>query len=203
MGRAGNLALGLAVLLGTAWTGCSKSTGSPEAKATTARGVALMDLEGREYHPFEDSQARAIVFLFVRTDCPVSNRYAPEVRSMFHDYREQGVDFWLVYPDPDATVEAIDKHLEEYRHPLPALRDPRHTLVDLTGVTITPEVAVFVPGSELVYRGRIDDRYVDFGKTRARATRHDLRQALDAVLSGEPIAHPRTQAVGCFIADLR
>lgn len=203
MGRAGNLALGLAVILGTAWTGCAESLGSPEAEATKTSGVALMDLEGREYDPFESSQAHAIVFLFIRTDCPVSNRYAPEVRSLFHDYREQGVDFWLVYPDPGATVEAIENHLEEYRYPLPALRDPRLTLVDLTGVTITPEVAVLVPGLELVYRGRIDDRYVDFGNTRARATQHDLRQALDAVLSGEPVANPRTKAVGCFIADLR
>ena len=62
---------------------------------------------------------------------------------------------------------------------------------------------MLVPGLELVYRGRIDDRYVDFGNTRARATQHDLRQALDAVLSGEPVANPRTKAVGCFIADLR
>jgi hypothetical protein len=201
--RARELALGLAVLLGTAWTGCADSPGTPGAQAPTTSGVALIDLDGQPLDPFEESSARAIVFLFIRTDCPVSNRYAPEVRSLYDRYHEKGVDFWLIYPDPDSTAEAIESHLAEYRYPLPALRDPRHALVDLSGVTITPEAAVFVPGWKMAYRGRIDDRYVDFGKTRARASRRDLQQALDAVLEGEAISRPRTKAVGCFIADLR
>jgi len=168
-----------------------------------ATPVKLLDLSGQGVDPFAASDAKAIVFLFTRTDCPVSNRYAPEVLRLYEEFKDRGVEFRMVYPNPDVTIEAIESHLEEYGYSISALRDPEHLLVDLTEATITPEAAVFVPGWEMVYRGRIDNRYVDFGKTRARATQHDLQEALEAALAGKPVPNPRTEAVGCFIADLR
>jgi hypothetical protein len=81
-----------------------------------------------------------------------------------------------------------------------ALRDPDHALVKAAGATITPEAAVFA-GGHVVYRGRIDDRYVDLGLERPAATKRDLADALTAVMSGKPVHPPTTQAVGCFIAD--
>jgi len=71
---------------------------------------------------------------------------------------------------------------------------------------VTPEAAVFVPGgprARLVYRGRIDDRYVAFGRVRAAPTTHDLEDAVAATLAGRPVPHDVTPAVGCFIPDLR
>jgi hypothetical protein len=68
---------------------------------------------------------------------------------------------------------------------------------------VTPEAAVYTPDHRLVYRGRIDDWYVDFGKPRAAPTTHDLEDALEAVLGGRPVADARTTAVGCFIGDLK
>ena len=82
-----------------------------------------------------------------------------------------------------------------------AVRDPDLALVKFTGATITPEAAVVV-GGKVVYRGRIDDRYVDLGVERPSPTTHDLVDALTAVLAGKPVARATTQAVGCFIADL-
>jgi hypothetical protein len=73
--------------------------------------------------------------------------------------------------------------------------------VKFSGATITPE-AVVVANGKVVYRGRIDDRYVEIGVERAAPTTHDLADALTATLAGTPIARPITQAVGCFIADL-
>ncbi|MCZ7644490.1 MAG: hypothetical protein M5U26_04270 [Planctomycetota bacterium] len=40
-------------------------------------------------------------------------------------------------------------------------------------------------------------------KQRKEATRHDLREALDAVLAGKPVAEARTKAIGCFIPKPR
>ena len=164
--------------------------------------AAVLDLAGRAVDPLAAPDARAVVLLFTRTDCPISNRYAPEVRRLYERFHERGVRFWLVYPDPDSTVEDIERHLAEYAYPLPALRDPRHELVRRAGATITPEAAVFGGAGEPLYLGRIDDRYVDFGRARPEATRHDLEQALEAVLEGRPVPEPRTEAIGCFIADL-
>ena len=66
-----------------------------------------------------------------------------------------------------------------------ALRDPAHALVKFTEATITPEAAVVADG-RVVYRGRIDDRYVDLGVERPSPTQRDLADALTAVLAGKP-----------------
>src|SRR5207249_9516148 len=55
--------------------------------------------------PFELASAKVFVFIFVSTDCPISNRYAPEIRRVEGKFAPAGVRFWLVYPDPDRSEE--------------------------------------------------------------------------------------------------
>jgi len=141
------------------------------------------------------------VFLFVRVDCPISNRYAPEIRKLCERFSD-GVAWRLVYPDPTLSAEDIQKHLADYEYPCEAIHDPEHRLVKLTGATITPEVAVYGPANNLVYCGRIDDRHVDFGRSRSAATQHDLELAIAAALTGKTMDPLRQKAVGCYIDDL-
>ncbi|MBI3491286.1 MAG: hypothetical protein HY047_05825 [Acidobacteria bacterium] len=145
---------------------------------------------------------KAIVFLFTSTDCPISNRYAPEVRRLATTYGPKGVVFRLIYPNPAETASAIREHLASFAYAgvAHAYRDPKLDLVKFVGATITPEAAI-VAGGKIVYRGRIDDRYVDLGLERPAATTHDLDDAIEAVVAGKKVPHPTTQAVGCFIAD--
>lgn len=199
----GRLILGLA--LWVCLVGCGDE---PTADTRMTDGgpngpLRLLDLEGGQVDPFGGSDAEATVFLFVRSDCPISNRYAPVVRQLIARFGSRGVDFHLVYVDPDESPEIIGAHMREYNYPGGALRDPEHRLVELTGASRTPEAAVFGPEHKLVYRGRIDDRYVDFGTARPAPSQHDLADALVAVLAGEPVALRTTEAVGCYISDLR
>ncbi|MEO5739080.1 MAG: redoxin domain-containing protein [Vicinamibacterales bacterium] len=143
------------------------------------------------------------VLIFVSTDCPISNRYAPEIKRLHEEFTSRGVHLRLVYPNPLDSEAAISKHLEEFGYPQIAQRDRDHTLVKKAGATITPEAAVFDARERLVYRGRIDNRFVELGRERPAATQHDLRDALAAVLAGRPVRAPHTQAVGCFIADMK
>lgn len=145
---------------------------------------------------------KAIVFLFTSTDCPISNRYAPEVQRVVDEFAAKGVAFRLVYPNPADDAASIREHMKAfaYRASMEPLRDPLHTLVKFAHATVTPEAAVVANG-RVVYHGRIDDRFVDLGVERPQATQHDLFDALAAVLAGKPVAHNATQAVGCFIAD--
>jgi hypothetical protein len=145
---------------------------------------------------------KAIVFLFTTTDCPISNRYAPEVRRIAETFGPKGVLFRLVYPNPAETAAQIRAHMSAFAYDgaTEALRDPAHTLVAFVRATVTPEAAVYA-GGRIVYRGRIDDRHVELGVERPAATRRDLADALAAVIAGRPVAQPATQAVGCFIAD--
>jgi hypothetical protein len=162
----------------------------------------VVDLKNHPVDPFQASDAKAIVFIFVRTDCPISNRYAPEIQRISQKYTLQGISFWLVYPDPDTVPDEITKHMKEYGLPSEVLRDPRHVLVKRAGVRVTPEAAVFTPDGREIYHGRIDDRTVDFGKDRPEPTRRDLQDALDAVLNGRPVPNRTTLAVGCYISEL-
>jgi hypothetical protein len=156
-------------------------------------------LDGRAADPFT---APITVLMFVRTDCPVSNRYAPEIQRIYREFSPKKVQFWMVYPDATESPENIRKHLAEYAFPGEALRDPKRELVKLSQVRVTPEVAVFVAGPKLVYHGRIDDLVVDFGKARAKAGSHDLEAVLAALVEGKPLPREKTKAVGCYISDL-
>jgi len=173
------------------------------ADEPAANDLRLPDLDGRQIEPLRANDAKAIVFIFIRTDCPVSNRYAPEVRRLHDKFAKSGVRFWLVYPDPDESGQIIRKHIKEYEYRLRALRDPEHKLVKITGAQVTPEAAVFLPGGRMVYRGRIDDRYVALGKARPAPKTRDLEQVLEAILEGKQVTNKTTAAIGCFIPDLR
>ena len=169
--------------------------------AAWGRDLALNDLAGGRVQPLEE-QSVATVFIFTRTDCPISNRYAPEIGRLYDTYAPKGIRFWLVYVDPKQPAEAARKHIAEYGYRAPALLDPHHELVSLTGAEVTPEAVVY-SGHRIVYRGRIDDRYVAFGKARPAAGTHDLENVIAALAAGKAVSPRTTRAIGCFISDLK
>lgn len=141
------------------------------------------------------------VLVFTTTDCPIANRYAPEINRLAAKFEGQAV-FKLVYPVPTDTDAAIHDHRRKFGYTVEWTRDRQQRLVKETGVTVTPEVALFDAGGRMVYRGRIDDRYVAFGKERPQPTVRDLERSLDAVVAGKPVPVAQTQAIGCILADL-
>jgi hypothetical protein len=165
--------------------------------------LALLSLDGSQVDPFVSPPGtRAIVFLFVSRDCPISNKYAPELRRLHDRFTPRGVVFRLIYPNPGESADDIRRHLNEYGYGGQALRDPHHDLVRHANATVTPEAAVYDVSRRLLYRGRIDDRYVSIALQRPQPTRHDLEDALLAILAGQPATRAMGPAVGCFIADL-
>jgi hypothetical protein len=185
-----------------------RAAGADELKQpTTAQRrsseLKLFDVDGKPFDLQRSSNGSVRVIVFIRSDCPISNRYAPEIRSLYDSYHSKGVDFYLVYVDPTEKAEAIREHLREYKYPCTGVRDPEHTLVAATGATVTPEAVVFNRQWKATYRGRVNDLYVDLGTARPAATRHDLKEAIVATLAGAPVAEPVTKAVGCTIHDLK
>jgi len=162
---------------------------------------SALSLEGKAVDPFATSYGKPVVLIFVRTDCPVSNRYAPLLRKMHADYSAKAA-FWLVYPDKRTNAGQIRDHLNAFGYSLGALRDPDHVLVKHASASITPEAAVFDPHGKLVYHGRIDNWYEDAGRSRPVATSHELQSALDAAIAGKPSRVAAAPAVGCYISDL-
>jgi thiol-disulfide isomerase/thioredoxin len=166
------------------------------AEVPIAKGLSLT---GLPVDPL--AKGGTVVLIFMRTDCPVSNRYAPTIKALSRQYAGTA-RFFLVYPDAAETPANIEKHLKEFGLRLPPLRDPQHALVKLSKVEITPEVGVFNSNRELIYHGRIDNWYEDFGRARPQPTTHELDEAIRAAVAGSP-APASVGGVGCYISDLQ
>jgi thiol-disulfide isomerase/thioredoxin len=144
-------------------------------------------------------KSAAVVLLFIAPDCPISNAYAPEIGRLVNDYEGRGVAFVAVYADPRVTEDAARRHVQEFSLNCEVRLDARQELAHHVGATVTPEAAVVDHDGGIAYLGRIDDLFAGFGKRRVAATTHELRDALDAVLGGQPVARPRVAALGCEI----
>lgn len=162
------------------------------------RGV--VDLNGHTTDPFHRTSGKLIVLVFVRTDCPIANRYAPTIQEISRKYRDSA-DFYLVYPLRAETSEQIKQHLKEYGYRLTALRDPDYVLVRRAETRVTPEAALFSAEGKLLYHGRINDWYAEFARARREPTTHELVDALSAAITGKTVAHAAVPAVGCFLPD--
>lgn len=175
------------------------ATGAPPAVAPQR----VLDLAGQKIDPLVLPAGRiASVLIFTTTDCPISNRYAPVVQEIASRFAPQGIGFMLVYPVGTDSPDLIRDHIRKYGYAIPVGRDTAHELVAHTGVKVTPEVAVIGQGGRVLYRGRIDDRYVAFGKDRPQPTERTLERALEAVVQGQPVAVRETEAIGCYLPEL-
>lgn len=160
-----------------------------------------LDLDGKPVDPIKASKGKLAVLVFVRTDCPISNRYAPLLKQLNDTYAAKA-KFWLVYPDKKTTSQEIAEHLRQFHYSISPLRDPAHSLVKLASATITPEAAVFDAEGRLLYHGRIDNRYEDPGRSRTAATTHELQSVLEAATNSKPSPLASAPAIGCYISDL-
>jgi hypothetical protein len=171
------------------------------AKDSAVSESSVRDLAGKIVDPLAGN-GRADLLLFVRTDCPISNRYAPELGRIVERFAAQPLDVWLIYVDEDETPEKIEKHMAEYRLPGTPLRDVKQQLAGRARVKVTPEAALFDAGGVRRYRGRIDDRHVDYGKTRTEPSTHELLDAITAVMDDRTPAVAEVDAVGCPLPPL-
>ncbi|HLY11128.1 MAG TPA: alkyl hydroperoxide reductase [Planctomycetota bacterium] len=182
-----------AVLLGVALLGCGQedpASGAPwKEKFELAQGGECSLPKG----------PRATLFFLIRPDCPISNAYHPEIKRLAKEYEPRGIASVVVYAEAGMESWKAECHSFEFDAGCPAILDPQLVLARWLGATVTPEAALVSPAGELLYRGRIDDRYPELGKQRPGDVRHDLRDALEAALAGRPAPCPRTESVGCQI----
>ena len=189
--------LGVTLLAVTAELPCRAETTEPDL-----RNLVIKDVNGTDHQPLVAADQKATVFFFVLAECPIANSYAPEINRIKATYARRGVRCYVVYVEDDLSVAAARRHAREHGFTFPALLDPGHQLVKFAGVTVSPEVAVLAPDNTVRYRGRIDDRAAAFGKKRVQPSKQDLREALDVILEGKPVATPITKAVGCYISTI-
>ena len=194
MTRLGNLLLGL-VLAGTA----AAETPKPIPLGDKApNSNSLRDLRGnrRALHDFKGHSA--VVLVFVGAECPISNLYLPGLVELEKKYRAKQVQFLAIYANEAEDLDQIASHASDRDLPFLVLKDFGQKLADSLGVTRVPSVVVLDGEFRLRYRGRIDDRY-GVASRREKATRADLAQAIEEVVSQKKVTVAETEADGCLI----
>lgn len=150
----------------------------------------------------EVADCDAVVVTFLKPGCPIANYYHPTMRRLADGWGDRVL---LIQVHATATVaaEQARAHRDEYEVAGRIVVDPAQTLARALDAKVTPEAFVLVPvgGSRYAvrYRGRIDDTYVGFGRRRQTVGDHTLRDAVNAVLSSQPVDLAQTDAIGCRI----
>lgn len=139
------------------------------------------------------------VCVFMDTGCPIARYHTRTLRLLHEEYAGKGIRFTAVFPAANTTEKSVQKYVEKYKFPLKAILDPGQARARALKATIVPEVFVFDRDEKLIYRGRIDDRFVAVGKRRPLTRTHDLADVLRALSASETIEPRKTKAIGCTI----
>jgi peroxiredoxin len=175
--------------------------GAAAAAPPLIEAFSLPDAAGKKHTAREWKGKKGVALIFLGTECPVSNFYAPEYGRLARAFAERGVLFYGIHPDPELTADAAAKHAAEYRIPFPVLLDPTQAVTRQAGVPVVPYAVVLSPGGQVLYRGRIDDRYTPEGVRREVPTTRDLENALQAVAEGKAAPVAQTKAFGCPLPE--
>lgn len=145
-------------------------------------------------------QGRAVkgtVVLFLGTECPVSNGYAPEMERIYQESKAREVAVVGVYAEPTVTAAEAEAHGKEYGLTFPRSLDPEQAIARAAEVKRMPTAVVFDAGGKIVYRGRVDDRWSPEGKRRDVPRTRELRDAIDAVVAGRAPKVSEAPPFGC------
>lgn len=176
--------------------GGKEATPKPAAAGLTQ--LKLLDTTGKVQHIGQSPYCRAIGLVFLSTECPIANGFIPELNRMYAAQAGRKIEFYGVQSDRLTTRAAAAKHHDEYKIAFPVLFDASGELAELLKPSHTPEAFVISTEGEVLYRGRVNNRYAGLGKSRPEATEHDFADALTAVHEGQPVAVAQTKPVGCL-----
>lgn len=175
------------------------------AGATAAAGdrigdFALLDHRGKFHQLSWYGDQKAVVLFIQGNGCPIVRNGAPTLRALRDEYEDRGVAFFMLNPQPQDNRESIAEEAAEFGYDMPILVDESQLVAESLGVDRTSETFIIEPQSgEILFRGPIDDR-LGYETQKPEAENHYLKDALDAVLAGEPIAGDIPEAPGCLIS---
>lgn len=185
-----SLLLAGALTLSQALLAAAPQVGAPAPRFT------LTTVDGKTFSLADAARShKAVVVMFIATKCPYSNAYNDRMRDMAAAYEKQGILFAGINSNKTEPAEEVIDHAKKHRFAFPLMKDPDNKVADLYEARHTPEIFVVDPEGKLRYHGRIDENYEEPTKV----TSPDLKNALDALIAGRPIAKAETKAFGCSI----
>ncbi len=156
---------------------------------------SLNDYTGKKVELTDFKDAKAVVLMFISTQCPVSNAYNERMAALYNDYKSKGIAIVGINSNKAETPEEIKEHAAEHGFGFPILKDVKNVIADKLEANHTPEIYIVNPKSlEVLYHGRIDN-----SQRIAKVTTNDLRTALDEIIAGKELSVKETKAFGCTI----
>jgi peroxiredoxin len=184
----------LALLLpGAAW---ALATGD----AIPMKDAKLHNVDGRVISIAEVAGAKGTLVVFTCNHCPFAKAWEGRIVALGNDYGKRGIGVVAINSnDPkvaaDDGYEQMQQRAKEKGYEFPYAVDSSSDVARAFGATRTPEAFVFDASGKLIYHGAVDDNSEDPAAVQA----HFLRDALDALLAGKPVANAETKALGCSI----
>jgi len=169
---------------------------------TPAPDFSLPDVvSGRTISLASFKDDKAALVMFICRHCPFVKHVQHELARLGTDYRGRGVGIVAISSNdaasyPDDAPERLKEMADELGFTFPVCFDGTQEVAKAYTAACTPDFFLFDPARVLVYRGQLDDSRPDSGKP---VTGRDLRAAIDAVLSGRPVAADQRPSIGCNI----
>jgi peroxiredoxin/mono/diheme cytochrome c family protein len=193
----------LALLAG----GSLAAAGETSPIGKKVENFSARDFRGKETSLKDFADSKAIVVVFLGTECPQAKLYAPRLVQMAAEFKDRGVAFIAIDSNQQDSVTELGHYAQEHKIEFPLLKDTGNAIADQLGAVRTPEAFVLDGGRVVRYWGRIDDQYGFFDKGVAYQAdapkRRDLAVALDEVLSGKAVSAPSIASQGCRIGRVR
>ena len=162
----------------------------------------LPGVDGKKHALDALKGAKASIIVFSCNHCPYVVLNEDRLIAVSRDYAAKGVVLAAINANdaenyPEDSFAEMKKRAAEKNFPFPYLRDETQEVARSYGATHTPHLFVFDRDLKLAYTGAIDDD--NNYKTRKKAEKLYLRDALDDLIAGRPVRVSETHAIGCTI----
>lgn len=167
-----------------------------EKNAPVGRQVTnftLQDYRGKKHSLDDFSASKAVVVVFLGTECPLAKLYAPRLTALAEEFAPRGVAFVGINSNRQDSITEIAHYCRIHGIKFPVLKDLGNQVADEFGAVRTPEVFVLDAQRAIRYWGRIDDQF-GVGYQKPKFDRRDLAEALDELLDGKPVSRSVTEA---------
>ena len=159
----------------------------------------LLGVDNSKHSLSEFASKDVLVIMFTCNHCPVVQAYESRLVKIQDDYKQHNVELVAINSNdpkkyPEDSFEQMIIRSKEKSYNFNYLIDEDQIIADAYGAERTPEIFVFDNRRILRYHGRIDDN-----KDESLVQSHDLRNAIDCLISGTEIDTPETSSIGCSI----
>ena len=86
---------------------------------------SLKDYNGKEFSLSDFKDSKAIVVIFVATECPVSNAYNSRMESIYNDYKNKNVTLVGINSNKAEDIGRIKEHAKSKGLTFPILKDEK------------------------------------------------------------------------------